>query len=410
MVFSFLAVERIGNVAAVMLRQGNYRSDRQGNTLVGGTEEHVERNARLYERFSIKAPKLRDMFSAVEPTGIKKVWAGSPGFEHELAKSQDLRSDGKINELTLVCFQFHGTNSWQNAWLMTNCIIASAPTYEERLRFCQVKDQLSSRKEAVIITTVNVNGLRSAVKKGFYSWIARTQPDVLCLQETRCRTTHRSGLSALPNYHAYFHDPVKPGYSGVALLARREPDQVVEGLGWADFDAEGRFLRVDFGNLSIVSLYLPSGSSSEARQFVKYDFMARFFDVLHEFQRSERAFVICGDWNIAHRSIDLKNWRANQKCSGFLPDERAWMDRIFGELGYVDAFRTVNHEPNQYTWWSNRGQAWAKNVGWRIDYQIVTPELRPKIQKASIYKDERFADHAPLTIEYDFNDSLLIKG
>lgn len=256
----------------------------------------------------------------------------------------------------------------------------------------------------MIITTVNVNGLRSAVKKGFYPWVGHLRPDVICLQETRCHSTHRSLLPALPGFHAYFHDAQKPGYSGVGLLTRREPDRVVEGLGFPDLDVEGRFLRVDFGALSVVSLYLPSGSSSDARQRLKYDFMARLFDILCDIRRSGREFIICGDWNIAHRPIDLKNWRANQKCSGFLPEERAWLDRVFDELGYVDAFRVVNQQPDQYTWWSNRGQAWAKNVGWRIDYHIVTPGLRSKIKSAAIYKDLRFADHAPLTLEYDLGD------
>lgn len=257
----------------------------------------------------------------------------------------------------------------------------------------------------MIITTVNVNGLRSAASKGLYHWVGQTRPDVVCLQETRCQAVHRSVLPELSDYYAYYHDAVKPGYSGVAVFSRREPDQVIEGLGWADFDAEGRFLRVDFGKLSVVSLYLPSGSSSDARQLKKYDFMARFFQVLRDFRSSGREVVVCGDWNIAHRPIDLKNWRANQKCSGFLPEERAWLDQVFDELEYVDAFRVVNQEPDQYTWWSNRGQAWAKNVGWRIDYQIVTPKLRPTIRGAHIYKEQRFADHAPLTVQYDL-DSL----
>lgn len=256
----------------------------------------------------------------------------------------------------------------------------------------------------MIVTTVNVNGLRSAIKKGFYSWIDQLQPDVLCLQETRCHAVHRSVLPAPRGFHAFFHDASKPGYSGVGLLTRREPDRVIEGMGCTELDAEGRFLRVDFGTLSIVSLYMPSGSSSDARQRVKYDFMARFFELLADIRSSGRDFIVCGDWNIAHRPIDLKNWRANQKCSGFLPEERAWLDRVFGELGYIDAFRIVNQEPDQYTWWSNRGQAWAKNVGWRIDYQVVTPGLKPKIKSASIYKDQRFADHAPLTLEYDVVD------
>lgn len=255
----------------------------------------------------------------------------------------------------------------------------------------------------MFVTTANVNGLRSAVSKGFFPWVAKTNPDVLCLQETRVQAHQREALPALRGYHAYFHDAVRPGYSGVALYSRREPDRIIEGMGWADLDAEGRFLRADFGSLSIVSLYLPSGSSSEARQSVKYDFMERFFQVLKQFRQSRRTFIICGDWNIAHHAIDLKNWRANQKTSGFLPDERAWLDRVFAELGYVDAFRAVNQEPEQYTWWSNRGQAWAKNVGWRIDYQVVTPGLKAKVRSAQIYKAQRFSDHAPLTLEYELD-------
>jgi exodeoxyribonuclease-3 len=167
-------------------------------------------------------------------------------------------------------------------------------------------------------------------------------------------------------------------------------------------DCEGRFIQADFGPLSVISLYLPSGSSSAERQTVKFDFLERFVPVLKGFRRRRREYVICGDWNIAHTKLDIKNWRGNQKNSGFLPEERAWMDRLFGPLGFVDAFRVVNQEAEQYTWWSNRGQAWAKNVGWRIDYQVITPGLTGVVKAASIYKDERFSDHAPLTIDYDY--------
>jgi len=166
-------------------------------------------------------------------------------------------------------------------------------------------------------------------------------------------------------------------------------------------DAEGRYLEARFGNLSVVSLYIPSGSSSEERQAVKFSFLDRFLPFLDDCARSGRQYVFCGDWNIAHKPIDLKNWRSNQKNSGFLPEERAWLDRVFDDNGWVDAFRTVNPEPEQYTWWSNRGQAWAKNVGWRIDYHVVSPALRDLIRSVAIYKDERFSDHAPLTIDYD---------
>lgn len=253
------------------------------------------------------------------------------------------------------------------------------------------------------IITLNANGVRSAARKGFFAWLARQRADVVCLQETKSQE-HQLSDEVLrpPGYFAYYHDAEKKGYSGVALYCRREPDKVTMGLGWPDVDREGRFLQADFGPLSVISLYLPSGSSSEERQAVKFDFMERFVPVLKGFRRRKREYILCGDWNIAHTRLDIKNWRGNQKNSGFLPEERAWMDQLFGPLGFVDAFRVVNQEADQYTWWSNRGQAWAKNVGWRIDYQVITPGLKERVRKASIYKDERFSDHAPLTIDYDY--------
>jgi exodeoxyribonuclease-3 len=253
------------------------------------------------------------------------------------------------------------------------------------------------------IITVNVNGIRAAARKGLFDWLAGQEADVICLQETKAQFEQlQVDDQYFPvGYHHYFHDAEKRGYSGVAIYCRQQPDAVASGLGWPDFDAEGRFLQVDIGRLSVVSLYLPSGSSSELRQAAKFDFLERFRPVLRKMRRRRREFVICGDWNIAHKQVDLRNWRSNQKNSGFLPEERAWMDWLFGECGYVDAFRQVCREPDQYTWWSNRGQAWAKNVGWRIDYQVITPGLRDRVRAASIYKDQRFSDHAPLVMDYD---------
>lgn len=252
------------------------------------------------------------------------------------------------------------------------------------------------------ITNLNVNGIRSASRKGLFEWLQRRRPDIVCLQEIKAHENVLTDELRHPKgYYGYFHDAQKKGYSGVAIYSRTEPDNVVVGLGWPDMDAEGRFIQVDFGKLSVISLYIPSGSSSELRQAIKFDFMARFESVLKRFRRQRREFIICGDWNIAHKAIDLKNWRGNQKNSGFLPEERAWMDNVFGPWGFVDAFRVVNSQPEQYTWWSNRGQAWAKNVGWRIDYQVISPGLKEKVLKADIYKENRFSDHAPLTIHYD---------
>ncbi len=252
------------------------------------------------------------------------------------------------------------------------------------------------------VISLNINGIRAGARKGFFEWLATQDADIVCLQETKAQEHQLSdGIFRPEGYHAYYFDARKPGYSGVAIFTRPKPRRVIRGLGWPDMDAEGRYIQADFKGLSIASLYLPSGSSSEQRQAVKFDFLERLAPVLKSFRRKRREFILCGDWNIAHKKIDIKNWRGNQKNSGFLPEERAWMDELFGSLGYVDAFRVLNPAPDQYTWWSNRGQAWAKNVGWRIDYQVITPGLRDKVRAVSIYKKQRFSDHAPLIVEFD---------
>ena len=253
------------------------------------------------------------------------------------------------------------------------------------------------------LTTLNANGIRSAARKGFFDWMADQQADVVCIQETKSQE-HQLGDSQFwpVGYHSFYVDAEKKGYSGVALYARREPDEIIEGLGWPDMDAEGRYLEARFGSLSVVSIYIPSGSSSEARQSVKFSFLDRVLPYLQNCAASGRDYIFCGDWNIAHKPIDLKNWRGNLKNSGFLPEERAWLDTVFDQERWIDAFRALNDQPDQYTWWSNRGQAWAKNVGWRIDYQVVSPSLKPCLRAANIYKDTRFSDHAPLTIDYDY--------
>ena len=257
------------------------------------------------------------------------------------------------------------------------------------------------------IITLNLNGIRSAVRKGLLPWLAAQNADVVCLQELKAQHADLDdGLLAPAGLHAAYHCAEKPGYSGVGLLSRRPPDRVEEGIGVPEFDAEGRYLRADFGPLSVVSLYLPSGSSSEERQAAKFRFMDVFLPHLAELRASGREVVVCGDWNIAHKEIDLKNWKSNQKNSGFLPEERAWLSRVFDEQGWVDAYRRLHPEAtgDAYTWWSNRGQAWAKNVGWRLDYQVATPGIAATARLAAVYKDERFSDHAPLTIDYDWTE------
>jgi exodeoxyribonuclease-3 len=253
------------------------------------------------------------------------------------------------------------------------------------------------------IITANVNGIRSAAKKGFFEWMLKQKADVVCLQETKAQRDQLTDPVFAPKgYHAYFVEAEKKGYSGVAIYCKKEPKSIETALDFHLSDSEGRFLQIDYANVSVVSLYLPSGSSGEERQKMKYHFMEEFEKYLKASQKKKREFVLCGDWNIVHKQIDIKNWASNQKTSGCLPEERAWLDKVFGQWKWVDAFRVVNQEPHQYTWWSNRGQAWANNVGWRIDYQIVTPGLGSVVKSASIYKEQRFADHAPLIIEYDF--------
>ncbi|HSP01290.1 MAG TPA: exodeoxyribonuclease III [Thioalkalivibrio sp.] len=252
------------------------------------------------------------------------------------------------------------------------------------------------------IITLNANGIRAAARKGFFDWLKGQDADVVCIQETKAQEHQLSDETFWPQgYFTYYHDAEKKGYSGVALYCRVKPDRIITGLGCEEFDAEGRYIEAQFGKLSVISLYLPSGSSSEDRQQAKYRFMDRFMAHLAALRRKRREYVVCGDWNIAHKPIDLRNWKSNQKNSGFLPEERAWLDRLFDQAGWVDAFRVVNTEPDQYTWWSNRGQAWAKNVGWRLDYQIVSPGLRDRIRAASIFTEQRFSDHAPLTMDYE---------
>jgi exodeoxyribonuclease III len=251
------------------------------------------------------------------------------------------------------------------------------------------------------VITLNVNGIRSAAKKGLYPWLAAQKADVVCLQEVKAHEADLApGMLAPKGYAGFFHCAEKKGYAGVALYSRRKPDAVVKGFGVREFDAEGRFLEARFGKLSVISLYLPSGSAGPHRQESKFRFLKAFLVHLKKLKARGDEIILCGDWNIAHQQIDLRNWRSNQKNSGFLPEERDWLTKVFGEVGFVDVFRRLNAKPEQYTWWSNRGQAWAKNVGWRIDYQIATPGVAATARRESIYLKKRFSDHAPLIIDY----------
>ncbi|MEJ2127780.1 MAG: exodeoxyribonuclease III [Woeseiaceae bacterium] len=253
------------------------------------------------------------------------------------------------------------------------------------------------------VISLNANGIRAAARKGFFDWMAKQDADVVCIQETKAQV-HQLGdeVFSPAGYHCYYEDAVKKGYSGVAIYTKHEPNKVIRGYGDKEFDDEGRYLEVQLGGISVVSLYLPSGSSKEERQLAKYRCMDTFTEHLHKLRRKRSEYIICGDWNIVHKEIDITNWKANQKTSGCLPEERAWLDKVFDEYGFVDAFRTIEQEPDQYTWWSNRGRAYEKNVGWRIDYHVVTRGLADKVLRTEIYKDERFSDHAPLIMDYDW--------
>jgi exodeoxyribonuclease-3 len=255
------------------------------------------------------------------------------------------------------------------------------------------------------IITVNLNGIRSAWSKGFHAWASEQRADVICLQEIKAQLPDLTAeMKAPEGFHAYYRCAEKKGYAGVGLWCREAPDAVVEGFGDAEFDAEGRYLSADFGKLSVISVYVPSGSSSPERQAAKFRFLDAFYPRLVDLACSGREIAVCADWNIAHREIDLKNWKSNQKNSGFLPEERAWIGRVLAEAGWVDVYRRLHPQATEasYTWWSNRGQAWAKNVGWRLDYQLATPALAASAVAAAVYREQRFADHAPLTIDYDW--------
>ena len=257
------------------------------------------------------------------------------------------------------------------------------------------------------LTSLNLNGIRSATTKGVEAWLAQEKPDCICVQEVKAQAADVAGkFEELAGLKGHFHFAEKKGYSGVGVYTRHEPSDVVVGFDGGEFDAEGRYVETRFDTpsrkLSIISVYFPSGSSGPERQEAKFRFLDKMYPHLMAL-KVERDFIVCSDVNIAHKEADLKNWKGNLKNSGFLPEERAWLDALFGEAGLVDVFRTLNTQEEQYTWWSQRGQAYAKNVGWRLDYQIATPGLAALAHKEKILLEPRFSDHAPLIIDYDFS-------
>ena len=253
------------------------------------------------------------------------------------------------------------------------------------------------------IITANLNGIRSAAKKGFFDWVKTQDPDILCIQELKAQEADLDGTLLAPHdYQGFFQYAQKKGYSGVGLYSKKKPDSIKIGFDDGEFDAEGRYVEARFGKLIVISAYFPSGSSAPERQEAKFRFLDIFMPHLIRLKAEGLEIVLCGDINIAHQEIDLKNWKGNIKNSGFLPEERDWMSKLFNDIGYVDVYRSLHpHTTDEcYTWWSQRGQAYAKNVGWRIDYQIATPKMAASAQRVEIYKAEKFSDHAPLIVDY----------
>ncbi len=252
------------------------------------------------------------------------------------------------------------------------------------------------------IVTANLNGIRSAERKGFFSWLSRQKADVVCLQETKAQQHQLEAPEFHPKqFHCFYHDAIKKGYSGTAVYARAKPDKVLSGIGVDWIDNEGRYLEARFGKLSVVSLYLPSGTTGDIRQDYKIKVMDHLLEHMKKLKRGSRQVVICGDWNIAHTEADIRNWRGNKKNSGFLPEEREWLTALFEQHGYADAFRALPQKEHEYTWWSNRGQAYENNTGWRIDYQIITQNLVPNVKATRVYRTKRFSDHAPFIVDYE---------
>lgn len=254
------------------------------------------------------------------------------------------------------------------------------------------------------IITINVNGIRSARKKGFFDWISNQNADFICIQETRAQINQLVEDIYFPDgYHCFYNDSERKGYSGTAIFSKTKPLETIYRLGWEPCDSDARFTQLNYNNLIIISMYIPSGSSSDQALKKKFLFHDNIFSYFKSLIKEKKEIIICADWNTCHKEIDLKNWKANKKNSGFLPEERAWLDSLYTELGLIDGFRFLNNKPDQYTWWSNRGNAYLNNVGWRLDYHVITSGLKDNAKSVSIFKDKRFSDHAPVIMDFDYD-------
>ncbi len=252
------------------------------------------------------------------------------------------------------------------------------------------------------IITYNVNGIRSAARKGFYEWLDQNCFDIVLLQETKAQPEQidTATLEYL-GYHHYWYSAEKKGYSGVGILSRTEPDRVIPGMGMPEYDSEGRVLRADFGEVTILCTYFPSGSSGDHRQAVKMAFLEDYLNFVAELKNERPCLMVSGDFNICHKPIDIHDPVGNKNSSGFLPEERAWMDRFF-ESGFIDTFRVFHPEPHRYSWWSFRANARTNNKGWRIDYHAITPSLQSALKDADILNEVNHSDHCPVLAVLDF--------
>lgn len=250
------------------------------------------------------------------------------------------------------------------------------------------------------IISFNLNGIRSAINKGLFEWLKQESPDIFCVQETKAQPEQIDGLTlqSLGYEHQLLHSAVKKGYSGVAVFSKEKPDNYSLGMGLPDYDNEGRVIRADFGDITVVCVYIPSGTTGNVRQAVKMQFLEAFTEYLTELRKTRPNLVICGDYNICRKPIDINHPERHTNVSGFLPEEREWFDR-FINLGFVDSFRVFNQEPDRYSWWSFRAGSRQKNAGWRIDYHIVTESLKTRLKSADIHQQVEFSDHAPVMVE-----------
>jgi exodeoxyribonuclease III len=252
------------------------------------------------------------------------------------------------------------------------------------------------------IITYNVNGIRAAVSKGFLDWLKSADPDIVCLQEIKANPEQIPLMDfEMLGYNHYWYPAQKKGYSGVAILSKQKPDNIVYGCGIKAYDDEGRVIRADYGDISVLSVYHPSGSSGEERQAFKMKWLSDFLQFVNELRKERPNLIICGDYNICHKAIDIHNPKSNANTSGFLPAEREWFEAFVGH-GYVDSFRHFNAEPHQYSWWSYRANSRAKNLGWRIDYNMITENLKPALKRSVILPNAMHSDHCPVVVEIDF--------